>query len=47
MSREINPNFELLVSEYIERFGGNYIGSNNVKRVFRLFLGNIDLILKG
>lgn len=37
MKREIDPNFELLVCEYIERFGGNYIGSDDVKRIISAF----------
>lgn len=38
MKREIDPNFELLVSEYIERFGGNYISNNDARRIISAFL---------
>lgn len=37
MSREVNPNFELLVAEYIERFGGNHINNGDVARVISAF----------
>ena len=37
MKREIDPNFELLVSEYIERFGGKYINNSDARRIISAF----------
>lgn len=38
MKREIDPNLELLVSEYIERFGGNYISNDDARHIISAFL---------